>query len=263
MAGVMSNTPLLDVQRVSYVYPRRSGSLTAVDRVDLRIEKGEIVSVVGESGSGKTTLSQLLIGLATPDRGEIQFEGKPIASGRPFWQKVQAIFQNPFSVFNHFYTVERHLLDCFNLLDNKLSFTDQMHEMTQALSAVGLDAEEILPKYPFELSGGEMQRVLIARVFIVKPTLLIADEPTSMVDAYHRRSILDLLVELNKNHNMGILFITHDIGLAQYVSDRIVVMNKGQIVEDETPELILQTPHHPYTRKLLRDIPGFKKGWLD
>jgi peptide/nickel transport system ATP-binding protein len=238
-------------------------AITAVNSVNFEIKDEEIISIVGESGSGKTTLARMLLHLQKSSSGSVAFFGKPVSNLKAHWRKTQAIFQDPFSSFNQFFTVKRLLLDSFNLLEGKLSLVEKMKKIRDAMESVGLDPVVLLDKYPFELSGGEMQRLLVARIFIIRPKLLIADEPTSMIDASSRGIILDLLLDLKDEMKMSIIFITHDIGLAHYVSDRIFVMNKGQIVEKGLPDDIIYRPAHPYTKKLLNDIPALDKHWVE
>ena len=174
----------------------------AVDHVDFDFHKGELISIVGESGSGKTTLSKMLLGLLDMTDGQILFQGKPrdISSGakkREYWKGIQAIFQDPFSSFNVFHKIDSVLLDCINMRGgHSLSKEEKIELMTEACSFVNLKFAELTNKYPFELSGGQMQRLMIARIFLLKPKILLADEPTSMVDACSHATILDMLLDL-------------------------------------------------------------------
>ncbi|MBR3335106.1 MAG: ATP-binding cassette domain-containing protein, partial [Clostridia bacterium] len=173
----------------------------AVDHVDFDFHEGEFVSIVGESGSGKTTLSKMLLGLLNVTEGQILFRGKPrdISSGkkkREYWKGIQAIFQDPFSSYNVFHKIDSVLLDCINMRGGKhLSKEKKIEMMTEACSFVNLKFAELTNKYPFELSGGQMQRLMIARIFLLKPKILLADEPTSMIDACSRATILDMLLK--------------------------------------------------------------------
>lgn len=235
---------------------------TAVNKLNFEIMEEEIVTVVGQSGSGKTTLARMILHLQPITSGTLLFEGKPITDAREHWRLTQAVFQDPFSSFNQFFTVKVQLLDCFNLLKEKFSKEEKLKRIRAALVSVRLDPDALLEKYPFELSGGQMQRLLIARIFVIRPKFLIADEPTSMIDASSRSAILDLLMELKKELKMCIIFITHDIGLAHYVSDRVFVMNKGEIVEQGKPADVISNPQHAYTKQLLNDIPILDKEWI-
>lgn len=259
---IMENKVLLRVRNLSCVFGYGKKQFLAIDHVDFDILEEEIITIVGESGSGKTTLARMLLHLQKKKDGEILFKGKEIDTKKGYWKDVQAIFQDPFSSFNQFYTIYRQLDACFNLIERDYTKKEKFNIICESLDKVNLNADEILDKYPFELSGGQLQRILIARVFILRPAVLIADEPTSMFDVCSRIKILDLLLKLKKELNMCIVFITHDIGLANYVSDRIFVMSRGKILESGTPDEIINNPHHDYTKKLLKDIPNMTEKWL-
>jgi peptide/nickel transport system ATP-binding protein len=240
--------------------------VTAVDRVSFSIKDREIVSLVGQSGCGKTVLAKMLLRLEAPSSGELLFDGKPIGSvsdPRQHWRKVQAVFQDPFSAFNQFFTIRAQLKGSFTLFETKPSDKEMEERVDQALLAVNIKPKEIEGKYPFELSGGQMQRMLLARIFILRPQVLIADEPTSMVDACSRASILDYLMKLKQELSMTIVFVTHDIGLAYYVSDSIFIMHAGKIVEQGTPDDVTQRSKSEFTKKLLDDIPNVHRAWID
>jgi peptide/nickel transport system ATP-binding protein len=237
----------------------------AVDHVDFRIKNREIVSIVGQSGCGKTVLAKLLLRLEKPSSGQLSFDGKPIEDERDprkHWQKVQAVFQDPFSAFNQFFTIRAQLKSAFRLFDQKPSDAEMEQRVDRALLAVNIKPKEIEGKYPFELSGGQMQRMLLARIFVLEPQVLIADEPTSMVDACSRASILDYLMKLKRELDMTIVFVTHDIGLAYYISDTIFIMHEGKIVEQGTPDAVTQAPSSEVTKQLLEDIPHVNREWI-
>lgn len=257
-----SKKVLIKVRNLSCEYGFDKKAFIAIDHVNFDVLEEEIITIVGESGSGKTTLARILLQLQKKTGGEILFKGEKIGEKKFYWKDVQAIFQDPFASFNQFYTVHKQMAACFNLIDNDYPDSQKETIIQESLLKVNLDPIEILDKYPFELSGGQLQRLLIARIFIVRPKVLIADEPTSMFDACSRVSILELLLKLKEEMKMCIIFITHDIGLAYYVSDRIFVMAKGKILESGTPEEIIGNPHHKYTQKLLKDIPVIDKKWL-
>jgi peptide/nickel transport system ATP-binding protein len=239
----------------------------AVNNVEFEFRRGEIISIVGESGSGKTTLAKMVLGLLNPTRGEIFYEGKPRdisshAKRRAYWQNIQAIFQDPFSTYNIFNKIDTVLMDCIRLQGGaKLSSEEKFEKMKDACKFVNLKFEEMSNKYPFELSGGQMQRLMIARIFMLHPRLLIADEPTSMIDACSRATILDMLLKLRDEINMTIVFITHDMGLAYYISDTVYIMEKGIIVERGTADEAILTPKSDYTKKLLGDVPKIYEPW--
>ncbi len=239
----------------------------AVDHVDFNFYEGEIVSIVGESGSGKTTLSKMLLGLIGSTEGEIYFQGqkRDISSQRKkeeYWKNIQAIFQDPFSSYNIFRKIDSVLLDCIHMRGGRgLSHAKKVALMTEACGFVNLKFDELTNKYPFELSGGQMQRLMIARIFLLKPKILLADEPTSMIDACSRATILDMLMQLRNEIGMTILFITHDIGLAYYVSDSVYIMEHGKFVEFGSADAVILTPRETYTRRLISDVPKIHEEW--
>jgi peptide/nickel transport system ATP-binding protein len=239
----------------------------AVDHVDFDFYEGEIVSIVGESGSGKTTLAKMLLGLINPTEGEVFFQGKKRdirthRKKREYWKKIQAIFQDPYSSYNIFHKIDAVLLDCINMRGGRrLPYQKKVELMEEACSFVNLKFEELTNKYPFELSGGQMQRLMIARIFLLKPRILLADEPTSMIDACSRATILDMLMQLRDETDMTPIFITHDIGLAYYVSDRVFIMERGKFVESGTADEVVLNPKEAYTQRLLSDVPKIYEEW--
>jgi len=239
----------------------------AVDHVDFNFYEGEIVSIVGESGSGKTTLAKMLLGLISNTEGEIYFQGqkRDISSQKKkqdYWKMTQAIFQDPFSSFNIFNKIDAVLLDCIHMRGGKnFPHAKKVELMTEACSFVNLKFEELTNKYPFELSGGQMQRLMIARIFLLKPKILLADEPTSMIDACSRATILELLIQLRNETGMTLIFITHDIGLAYYVSDSVYIMEHGKIVEHGSADEVILHPKAAYTERLIDDVPKIYEEW--
>ncbi len=239
----------------------------AVDHVDMNLYEGEVASIVGESGSGKTTLAKMLLGLINETEGEVYFQGqkRDISTHRKrqeYWKNIQAIFQDPFSSYNIFNKIDTVLLDCIHMRGGRwLPYAKKVEQMTEACSFVNLKFEELTNKYPFELSGGQMQRLMIARIFLLKPKILLADEPTSMIDACSRATILDELMKLRDEIGMTIIFITHDIGLAYYVSDTVYIMEHGKIVEYGSADEVILRPREPYTQRLLNDVPKIYEEW--
>jgi peptide/nickel transport system ATP-binding protein len=239
----------------------------AVDHVDMNLYEGEVVSIVGESGSGKTTLAKMLLGLINPTEGEVYFQGvkRDISTHRKkqeYWKNIQAIFQDPFSSYNIFNKIDTVLLDCIHMRGGRrFPHAKKVELMSEACSFVNLKFEELTNKYPFELSGGQMQRLMIARIFLLKPKILLADEPTSMIDACSRATILDMLMQLRKEIGMTIIFITHDIGLAYYVSDSVYIMEHGKLVESGSADEVILNPRKPYTRRLINDVPKIYEEW--
>jgi peptide/nickel transport system ATP-binding protein len=239
----------------------------AVDHVDFNFYEGEIISIVGESGSGKTTLAKILLGLINPTEGDIYFQGqkRDIGSHRKkkeYWKSIQAIFQDPFSAYNTFNKIDTVLLDCIRMRGGgRLPYEQKVAMMTEACSFVNLKFAELTNKYPFELSGGQQQRLMIARIFLLKPKILLADEPTSMIDACSRATILDMLMQLRDEIGMTPIFITHDIGLAYYVSDSVYIMEHGRFVESGSADEVILRPKEPYTKRLLNDVPKIYEEW--
>ena len=239
----------------------------AVDHVDFNFYEGEIVSIVGESGSGKTTLAKMLLGLINVTEGEIYFQGekRDIRTQRKkkeYWKNIQAIFQDPFSAYNIFNKIDAVLLDCIRMRGGRsLPYAKKVELMTEACSFVNLKFEELTNKYPFELSGGQQQRLMIARIFLLKPKILLADEPTSMIDASSRATILDYLMKLRDETGMTTIFITHDIGLAYYVSDSVYIMEHGVFVESGSADEVILRPRKAYTKRLISDVPKIYEEW--
>ncbi len=264
---ISGNPSCLRGQGVTRIFGSGKKQTVAVDHVDFDFHEGELVSIVGESGSGKTTLSRMLLGLLPITSGEIFFEGKPRdissrAKKKEYWKNIQAIFQDPFSSFNVFNKIDTVLLDCIHMTGGKnLSQEKKTEMMTEACSFVNLKFEELTNKYPFELSGGQMQRLMIARIFLLKPRILLADEPTSMIDACSRATILDMLLNLRDEIGMTVIFITHDIGLAYYISDTVYIMEHGKFVEHGSADEVILTPKAEYTKRLISDVPKIHEPW--
>jgi peptide/nickel transport system ATP-binding protein len=228
--------------------------------LSLSAERPTITAVAGESGSGKTTLARLLLGIIPPTRGEIRYQGKLLgamsaAEWRTFRREVQAIFQDPFEVYNPFYKVD-HVLTTpiakFRLASGRAATRDLIE---QAVRAVGLRPEETLGRYPHQLSGGQRQRVMIARALVLKPRIILADEPVSMVDASLRATILESLLALQQERRISILYITHDLTTAYQLCEKIVILYQGQVVEVGDVEPVIKRPQHPYTQLLVNSIP--------
>lgn len=262
------NKPLcLSGKGVTKVFGFGDKKTVAVDHVDFAFHVGELISIVGESGSGKTTLSKLLLGLSNETEGEIFFQGTPRDIGsrkkkKEYWKDIQAIFQDPFSSYNMFGKIDAVLLDCINMRGGRrLPMDKKVEMMTEACSFVNLKFAELTNKYPFELSGGQMQRLMIARIFLLKPKILLADEPTSMIDACSRATILDMLMHLRDETGMTIIFITHDIGLAYYISDSVYIMEHGKFVESGTADEVILHSKAEYTKRLISDVPKIYEEW--
>jgi len=252
---------------VTKVFGFGSKKTLAVDKVDFNFYTGELISIVGESGSGKTTLIKMLLGLTSMTDGEIYFMGqkRDISSHgkkQEYWKGIQAIFQDPFSSYNIFKKIDAVLLDCVHMRGGRyLPYEQKVAMMEEACSFVNLEYGEMTNKYPFELSGGQMQRLMIARIFLLKPKILLADEPTSMIDACSRATILDMLLDLRRETGMTIIFITHDMGLAYYVSDTVYIMERGKFVEFGSADEVILNPQAEYTKNLLSDVPKIHEPW--
>jgi len=266
-----SNDIILKVENLTKYYVSgyvRTKRVMGAEDVNFDVKKGEILSIVGESGSGKSTVANMILRLIKPTSGKIILDGKDgySYSKTDYWKKVQAVFQDPFSTFNYFYPVERPFTDAFGLLEQwsgKRKYAKQEKEeiIRETLATIGVDHKEIFGRYPHQLSGGQMQRLLIARALIIGPDLLVADEPTSMTDASTRLAILNELLRLKEVRDMSVLFITHDIGQAYYMSDRTIVMQKGKIVEMGSAEEVFFQPQHQYTKDLTKDVPKLHEKW--
>ncbi|HEY8456780.1 MAG TPA: ABC transporter ATP-binding protein [Actinopolymorphaceae bacterium] len=264
--------PTLDVSGLEKVY--RLGSfphkvrIRALDRVDLHVESAEpaIISVVGESGSGKTTLAKVILRLVDATAGTASVYDLVVAgpgakpSKSVFLRSVQPIFQNPFEAFSSYRTVDAYLYDTATRVA-KYDRQDAIASMTDALRAVGLKYDDVKGKYPNQFSGGELQRISIARALIPRPRLIVADEPVSMIDASLRMNIVNLFRRLKLDYQTSFLYITHDLATAYYISDYIAVMYRGTIVEFGPARQVLGDPRHPYTRLLLDSIPRVGHKW--
>ncbi len=259
--------PILSGRGLTKVFGFGRTKTLAVDHVDFDFYAGEIISIVGESGSGKTTLAKMLLGLINITEGELLYHEKPrdissFKKKQDYWRGIQAIFQDPFSSYNQFHKIDSVLLDCINMRGGKRLPKQKKYElMSEACSFVNLEFKELTNKYPFELSGGQMQRLMIARIFLLKPKILLADEPTSMIDACSRATILDYLMKLRQETGMTLIFITHDIGLAYYVSDTVYIMEHGKFVESGTADEVILHSKETYTKRLINDVPKIYEEW--
>jgi ABC-type oligopeptide transport system ATPase subunit len=253
---------LLVVSGVTKVFSRggllSSRRIVAVNDVSFAIDaaRPEIFTIIGESGSGKTTLSRMILNIETPTGGSLVFDGTDLATIRStrdrlaFMHKVQPIFQNPFEAFNPLKQLDRYLFMTrrrFSAAGDPAALESAVDE---ALRKVGLSLKEVRHRYPHELSGGQLQRVAIARALLSNPKLIVADEPVSMVDASLRMSIVNLFRALRDDLGISIIYVTHDLATAYYISDRIMIMQKGSVVESGDAKTVLNAPQHPYSQQL-------------
>jgi ABC-type glutathione transport system ATPase component len=239
----------------------RTGSLRAVDDVSFTLDPGRTVALVGQSGSGKSTIAKLLLQLERPTSGEILLDGKPVERRggglNRYRRTVQMVFQDPFASLNPFHTIEHHLERPVRLHHSRLTKEEVHQRVLQLLERVRLTpAENVAARRPHELSGGQRQRVAIARALAPEPGILIADEPVSMLDVSIRLGVLNLLATLQREEDLGVLYITHDLATARHFSDEILVMYRGRIVERGTPDDVILNPQDEYTKTLAAAAPN-------
>jgi peptide/nickel transport system ATP-binding protein len=259
---------VLQIDQVSKLYRASTfgGDVTpALRKVSFGIGRGEVVTLIGESGSGKTTLGRIILRLAPASSGRVLFEEGDIAGLRrtrlrDYYRHVQGVFQDPFSSCNPIYKADRVLELIRGVYFPQLGRQEWQAKIESALHAVALNPGDVLGKYPHQLSGGQQQRLLIARALLLDVRLLVADEIISMLDASTRIDILNLLISL-KRSGLAILFITHDLSLGNYVSDRTVILRRGAIAEMGDTVKVFGNPRHPYTRDLLAAVPELHKKW--
>jgi len=259
---------LLAVDRISKTFTVGTfggAKVPAVRGVSFEIGAGELVSLIGESGSGKTTIGRLILGLARPTSGTISFEGRDVSrleggALRGYYRHVQGVFQDPFSSYNPVFRVDHAFALLRGTFLGNLSKSEWQAKLCAAIEDVSLEPSAVLGKYPHQLSGGQLQRLLIARALLLDIRLLVADEIISMLDASTRVDVLNLLADL-KQRGLGVLFVTHDLSLGNYISERTVILRRGAIVEMGATEKVFSAPCHPYTRMLLASVPTLGERW--
>lgn len=253
---------VLEASSLNKTFKIRKVSIKAVDNLDLSIEKTDFFALVGESGSGKSTVAKLLLRLINPESGKIFFKNKNLLDAdkedlKNFRQSVGVVFQDPYSSLNP-------RMKIFNIVEEPLKIFKKHPKnhtelrVSNMLEKLGIDVS-MFYRYPHQLSGGQRQRVAIARALILDPDILIADEPLSALDISLQATIINQLIEVKKNRDMGILLITHDLNIVRAVSNKLAVMHLGRIVEEGNTKVIFKEPLHPYTKVLLDSIPGFHR----
>ncbi len=263
----MTNEPILQAVNVTkeFVVPGgglRREHIAAVDKASLELhEKPTIISLVGESGSGKTTLSRMLLGLTPPTDGKVMYLGKDIFQHSKsdrinFYRQVQPVFQDPYGIYNPFYRIERVLQLAIKNFKLASSNDEAQFKIEEALRAVDLRPTDVIGRYPHQLSGGQNQRIMLARIYLLRPKIIIADEPVSMIDVAIRTLFLNILVDFRDKFDISCLFITHNLSTAYYVGGQMMVLCFGRVVESGEIDKIIEKPMHPYTQQLLQSIPS-------
>ncbi|MFH2059813.1 MAG: ATP-binding cassette domain-containing protein [Pseudomonadota bacterium] len=267
--NIEKNRFIIELKGIVKEYnPRKSffskddNKVIALNRIDLGIKKGEIFGLVGQSGSGKTTMGRLLVKLEQATQGTIFLNGNSVnkLTGKAlnnYRSRVQMIFQDPYQSLNPYLSISETIIEPLNV--HKIGNNTQRQEkVIHTLEIVGLSpGKEYYDRYPHQLSGGQRQRVAIARAIVLEPEFIVADEPTSMLDATIAIQLFRLLTQIRDKFNMTFLFITHNLAAAKYLCDRIAVIHEGNIVEINTAKEIIRNPQHPYTKKLIQVQPGF------
>ncbi len=266
--AAVSFAPLLEVKDLKVYYPVSGGLLQrvvdhvkAVDGVSFTVEKGTTVGLVGESGSGKTTIGRAIIKLAPITGGTIAYQGKDIGnlshrSFFPYRKKIQMVFQDPFNSLNPRMTIRQIIAEPLDIHFPGLNTATKIGRIADLLQKVGLQADH-MQRYPHEFSGGQRQRIGIARALAVEPDFIICDEPVSALDVSVQAQIINLLQDLQEELGLTYLFIAHDLAVVEHISDKVLVMTEGKLVEQASAEEIYRNPRHPYTRKLLDAVPTF------
>ena len=267
---------LLTIEHATKIYPVSSGFLgekkevRALNDFSIVIEEkpASITTIAGESGSGKTTIANLILGFTTITSGKIKFLGKDLSEMSPqelfnYRKNVQAVFQDPFGVYNPFYKIS-HIFELvikhFKLAANK---NDARNLIEESLSVVGLKGDDVLDKFPHQLSGGQRQRMMMARAYMIKPRIIVADEPVSMVDASLRAGIIDVMLKMRDEDNINFLYITHDLATAYQIGNQIYILYRGNVVQSGDTVDVINNPTHPYVQLLVDSVPPpfFDENW--
>jgi len=279
MSDQIMSQSLLDLKNISKVFKIGGGlglisrrTIKAVDSVSFTIpsDKATITALVGESGSGKTTIARIILGFVEPTSGEVLYKNRRISdwlkkNRMGYLREVQPIFQDPYSVYNPFYKIERELEKIIKRFKLASSKAEKRELMLNALKDIGLRPGDLIGRYPHQLSGGERQRFMLARILLMKPRFIVADEPISMVDVSLRTTFLDYLASFKDKLDISCLYITHDLNVASYIADRIFVLCHGRVVEGGPTDAVIEDPLHPYTKLLVSSIaiPDPKRRWKE
>ena len=258
--------PLLELRNVSKIFGggmfNRGNVTVAVDDISLTISEDNpaITSIAGESGSGKSTMARLLLGIIEPTKGSVLYKGKDVSAMtrremKEYRREVQPIFQDPFESYNPFYKVDHVLHRPAQNFEIARTISARNELIEEALMMVGLQPDETLGRYPHQLSGGQRQRVMVARALLLKPRIILADEPVSMIDASLRATILESIQKLKDDLGISVVYITHDLTTAYQISDNLMIMYEGSVVEAGTMQEVIQQPNHPYTQLLVDSVP--------
>jgi len=273
------NEPLLELKNVTKVFTIGGGlglfsrrMIKALDSVSFMIpsDKAVITALVGESGSGKTTIARIILGLLEPSSGYVFYRGRTVSDWLKknrieYLKEVQPIFQDPYSAYNPFYRVEHALKMVVKKFKLASSKSEMQEKIVSAMKEIGLRPEELLGRYPHQLSGGERQRLMLTRILLMKPKLIVADEPVSMIDVSLRAVFLNQLISFKDKLGSSCLYITHDINIASYIADNILVLCHGRVVEEAPKDALIEDALHPYTKLLMSSIaiPDPKKRWKE